>query len=212
MRDVLIHTPKRLQRREIRRRSLRAATAVAVGAALGAGCGSADMPVAGTVFADVSHDGGGALDGGGRAQPRYPDKGADLSGADAGFAQADTAPRSPHLGDALAQTGDAGAGDGGGTKTDSQVADTGSLDAGTPSSDAGVQADAGLGDDANRTRPKPDLVCDSKGDWATYKHCCDANGWDWNKGCMAWGPPAPPTLSAGQLAGLMSAFGVEVRA
>jgi hypothetical protein len=30
--------------------------------------------------------------------------------------------------------------------------------------------------------------------WARYAACCDAVGWDFNQGCMAWGPPVPPAL------------------
>jgi hypothetical protein len=30
--------------------------------------------------------------------------------------------------------------------------------------------------------------------WARYQACCEAVGWDWNQGCMAWGPPVPPAM------------------
>ena len=61
--------------------------------------------------------------------------------------------------------------------------------------DAGVTMDAGipipLGNDGGP------LACDRNGlssdEWV---ECCDAIGWDWDKGCAAWGPPAPPTFSS----------------
>jgi len=53
--------------------------------------------------------------------------------------------------------------------------------------DAGVDAEAldgALASDAGR--------CDPAGDWEEYSACCDANGWNWDWGCMAWGPFVPP--------------------
>lgn len=35
---------------------------------------------------------------------------------------------------------------------------------------------------------------EGKGTWEDYVACCDAIGWDWNRGCAAWGPPVPPSL------------------
>ncbi len=34
-------------------------------------------------------------------------------------------------------------------------------------------------------------ACAAGDDWAA---CCEANGWDWDAGCMAWGPPVPPGM------------------
>lgn len=31
-------------------------------------------------------------------------------------------------------------------------------------------------------------------DYEAWLACCDANNWDWNKGCQAWGPPVPPSM------------------
>jgi hypothetical protein len=31
--------------------------------------------------------------------------------------------------------------------------------------------------------------------WEAYSACCEAIGWDWSRGCEAWGPPAPPAMS-----------------
>jgi hypothetical protein len=28
--------------------------------------------------------------------------------------------------------------------------------------------------------------------WEAYQECCDAIGWDWERGCAAWGPFVPP--------------------
>ena len=30
--------------------------------------------------------------------------------------------------------------------------------------------------------------------WEDYVKCCDMYNWDPNRGCLAWGPPAPPEL------------------
>jgi hypothetical protein len=35
---------------------------------------------------------------------------------------------------------------------------------------------------------------EAKTDWEAYLACCEAIGWDWNRGCAAWGPPVPPSL------------------
>lgn len=54
-----------------------------------------------------------------------------------------------------------------------------------PVSDAGVVDDAALADAG---------VC-VLGDagWEAYQACCDENGWDWERGCAAWGPFVPPS-------------------
>jgi hypothetical protein len=33
-------------------------------------------------------------------------------------------------------------------------------------------------------------------DWEAYSRCCDENGWNWERGCTAWGPFVPPGESA----------------
>lgn len=30
--------------------------------------------------------------------------------------------------------------------------------------------------------------------WERYVECCQRIGWDWDRGCAAWGPPVPPAL------------------
>lgn len=52
-------------------------------------------------------------------------------------------------------------------------------------SDAGI-VDSGLSDAGLE-------VCDSRTLSAEeYLECCERIGWDWDRGCAAWGPPAPP--------------------
>lgn len=62
------------------------------------------------------------------------------------------------------------------------------IDAGMPNIDAGMPPmDAGLDCD-QATQSQED-----------YLACCEANGWDWNRGCAAWGPPCPPAFVAKEL-------------
>ena len=35
-------------------------------------------------------------------------------------------------------------------------------------------------------------ICDSTWEWERFSECCDANGWDFERGCTAWGPFVPP--------------------
>lgn len=57
------------------------------------------------------------------------------------------------------------------------------LDAGFDAGfDAGAVADAG--------------ICDFEGDFEEYSRCCEANGWAFDLGCMAWGPYVPPGAQA----------------
>jgi len=58
-------------------------------------------------------------------------------------------------------------------------------DGASPAPDAAM-ADAGTDAAADAGR------CDPAGDWEEYTACCDANGWNWDWGCMAWGPFVPP--------------------
>ena len=188
MRDITRHLPKNLLRPEIRRRALRAATAVAVGAI--AGCGSLDEPVAGAQYADASAgaDGVIAMRGGSDTTARTP--------LDAGRVAAD----------AGSTAADAGAVATDSVATDSVATDTGSraVDAGTTGTDTSPAraSDATAGDIKGGTTTG--VVCASSDGWEDYKRCCDDNGWDWNKGCSAWGPPAPPMLDEAALAALIS--------
>lgn len=34
----------------------------------------------------------------------------------------------------------------------------------------------------------------SEDSWEAYLACCERIGWDWDRGCAAWGPPVPPSL------------------
>ena len=93
--------------------------------------------------------------------------------------------------------------------TDAMVADSGTdsgsdagLDAGEridAGSDAGVLADAG---------PDCSVLADLA-DTQPYLDCCNANGWDWDRGCMAWGPYVPPgaMLPASRAAQTMELLG-----
>lgn len=68
------------------------------------------------------------------------------------------------------------------------------IDAGTVVvGDAGV-LDSGLAMDAGAMDAGADF-CDM-GSLSTedYLACCERIGWDWERGCAAWGPPAPPSL------------------
>lgn len=38
-------------------------------------------------------------------------------------------------------------------------------------------------------------VCSNEGDAAaSWSECCDRIGWDWRRGCQAWGPFMPPSM------------------
>ncbi|MDI1480130.1 hypothetical protein [Polyangium sp. y55x31] len=37
-------------------------------------------------------------------------------------------------------------------------------------------------------------------DWQAYAACCDENGWAVEAGCVAWGPPVPPSLEMEEVA------------
>lgn len=77
------------------------------------------------------------------------------------------------VGSPLADAGDA---------LDDPEADAGEGDAGPLVADAGASGDAG---------PCP------VDPWEDFLECCDANGWDGEAGCFAWGPPAPPAFRLG---------------
>lgn len=61
------------------------------------------------------------------------------------------------------------------------VDDAGEADALVAETDAG--SDGGVADEG---------LCDITWDWERYNDCCALNGWDWNRGCAAWGPFVPP--------------------
>ncbi len=189
MRDVQRHLPRRLLRSEVRRRALRAATAVAVGAA--AGCSASDVPVTGEAE-PTAHVDAGAM------------AGVDAVGGPDGAFGSDTgsAPDADPGADASngrTELADAGRGqDAGGPDTQAAGSpEAGGPDAGAP--DAGASDSGGdAGGDALAAQ-----VCNSLMGWEDYKRCCDDHNWAFNKGCMAWGPPAPPALSAARLAALL---------
>ncbi len=54
--------------------------------------------------------------------------------------------------------------------------------------DTGVLADAGFVDASVELCDMATMTQEE------YFACCDANGWDFTKGCAAWGPPAPPAM------------------
>ena len=64
--------------------------------------------------------------------------------------------------------------------------------------DAGVTMDAGipipLGNDGGPLACHRGSFDDQ--DIEAWIECCDALGWDWDKGCVAWGPPTPPVFSS----------------
>ncbi len=174
-------------KQDIWRAALRAATAVAAGGAAAA-CVELDVPVAGQ--ASASSDGsadGVAQDGGADSQgSRGAVGGDDVPVAnDAGRAGQDTA--------VAADAGAAGA------------------DSGQASADsAAVAADSGQGTQGGDVAATD--RCDGIEDWDRYAACCDANGWDYQKGCMAWGPPAPPAVLPGQLASLLQQLRADLSA
>lgn len=57
----------------------------------------------------------------------------------------------------------------------------------------GVAANGGAGGAVTAPDAGPAGACAGlEGD--AYLACCDANLWDWDAGCMAWGPPMPPAM------------------
>ena len=63
-------------------------------------------------------------------------------------------------------------------RADSLVADTSPVDS-SPS-------DSALGDAGDCT------PLQEAGEWEAFNDCCAANGWDPDRGCLAWGPFVPP--------------------
>ena len=58
--------------------------------------------------------------------------------------------------------------------------------------DAGIRIDAGVPGALDAGAVSCDRNGLSSDEWV---ECCEAIGWDWDKGCAAWGPPAPPAFS-----------------
>lgn len=171
-----------IDRAEIRRRALRAAMAVSVtgAAACSAPVDAVQGPAAG---ADTTVEGGSlrrsdtaSADGAAETTGRNaPDVAAQDSAADTVDSAADMAAVDVQAPDVAAPDG---------------VALDAAVDAGGDAADAGADGpDAKTGDVADAGP-----LCDSTQPWDVYKACCDRNGWDWDKGCMAWGPPVPPAM------------------
>ncbi len=207
MRDIIHNVPVRLRPRllrpEIRRRALRAAAAVAVGAA--AGCVTVDEPVTSAAHLSdaTANDGQGGLDG--------------VGGADAGRTQRPISTLASRAADASSGADTAAFDDAGAAATPDSggAADSGAADSGA--ADSGGGADAGSQSDATADAGPAQVVttgsvCRQEAGWESYSRCCQANGWDWNKGCMAWGPPAPPEVDEAWMAALIHGLTDEVTA
>lgn len=65
-------------------------------------------------------------------------------------------------------------------------------DAAVAASEDVAAADAGLADVAADVPRR----CDQDGGSEAWTRCCTEIGWDWNRGCEAWGPLAPPAMEA----------------
>ena len=69
--------------------------------------------------------------------------------------------------------------------------------------DAGLEPDATTADAGSAAEADTVAALDGAGDtgghkcvkngddWQAYNDCCQAVNWDWDAGCMAWGPPMP---------------------
>lgn len=60
-----------------------------------------------------------------------------------------------------------------------------------------VSADAEVADaqtDAADASPDAQETCEGIADLAAHNACCARIGWDWNRGCAAWGPFVPPSM------------------
>ena len=75
-------------------------------------------------------------------------------------------------------------------------------DAGAAQPDIGAAIDAGVVVVGDAGVLDSGLPIDAGADYCDmqslssddYLACCERIGWDWNRGCAAWGPPAPPAL------------------
>ena len=57
----------------------------------------------------------------------------------------------------------------------------------------GVVTDGGVAMDSGVACDREQLSSEA------YLECCEAIEWDWDQGCAAWGPPAPPAFRGGRL-------------
>lgn len=83
--------------------------------------------------------------------------------------------------------------------TDTLEASAAVSDAGAQLRDAGAIRDGGFRDGGFVDAGFADAgftMCDNATQSVDeYVACCEAIGWDWDRGCAAWGPPAPPTMT-----------------
>lgn len=93
---------------------------------------------------------------------------AEDSGPRGPSGRADTGAAEPHVADGGALVEDSG---------QTVIADAGDHDVG------GAAEDGGEANCDNTTQTADEWVA-----------CCEAIGWEWQRGCGAWGPPAPPAL------------------
>lgn len=74
-------------------------------------------------------------------------------------------------------------------------------DAGPTETDGGaVEMDASIADATDASSPDGGPLCNPNDDWEAYVACCEAVNWDYDAGCMAWGPPVPPAMSERRVA------------
>lgn len=157
-----------LTRAEIRRRGLRAAFAVAFSGTIGCGANATTAATGAGANADASDSA--------------------IAGADSqAAADAATAPDSQVAADA-AMGADAA------QPLDTQaVADAVAAD--TPQ-DSATGGDVAQADDAVDDGDAGGKCSVYAAGSAEYNKCCADANWDFNAGCMAWGPPVPPTMAA----------------
>lgn len=55
--------------------------------------------------------------------------------------------------------------------------------------------DAGVSNDAGSADAGTPETCSQDDGWEEYEACCQAVGWDPSRGCLAWGPPVPPSMA-----------------
>jgi hypothetical protein len=157
----------RWSRSEIRRRALHAAARVALLGAVACGQTATQAVTAQPEVRSEAHSSApDAAEAHADARPLFPDAASEVF-ADANEALPDAGEALPDAHEALPDAGEA-----------SPDAAELLADAGGPMCDElSVANDAGV------------VTEDA---WKQYQACCEANGWDWNRGCQAWGPPVPP--------------------
>lgn len=170
MKNVTVQTTinQTLARNEIRRRGLRAAFAVAFSGTVG--CGAAvDTTAAGT--------------------------GASVDAGDSTIAASDVAAAadSVALADAAVAAETATAADSAQPSDTQPLSDLAAADIPL---DSAVAADVAHADDAVADADAGGKCSVYAPGSAEYDKCCADENWDFNAGCMAWGPPVPPTMAA----------------